>query len=512
VPSLRANLLANFAGQGWVAILQLIFLPIYVHLLGVEAYGLIGFFLMMQTMLRVLDFGLGHTLNREMARYSIAPEKAGEARDFLRTAEIVYWVIGSGVGAAVWLLAPLIASSMITARDLSSDTVSGAIGVMGLVLALQWPMAAYMGALLGLQEQVALNIIKIVFATASSAGGALLLWLVSGGIELFFWWQLLVALVGLLVSIWLVWRILPPAIRRARFEWKLLQRNWRFAAGITGITITAIVLTQGDKWILVNLVDLKTFGYYTIGGTVAAAVYLLVTPIFNTVYPRYAALAAAKDESALARQYHLGAQLMASLLLPTGLLLGFFSQEILVIWTHNPEIAQRAAMVVTMLVLGNTMNGLMNLPYALQLAYGWTALALRINLALTAIFLPLVYYCTVLYSMPGAAFAWAAVSALYLVIGVPLTHRRLLVHEQIKWWVRDAFVPLLSALAILVVTRIIVRPDWGPWPTLAALCVALASAIVLSAITCRDLRQAVIAHLRPIVLRSLKTSRNSGSS
>jgi len=497
-------LLANFAGQGWVAILQLIFVPIYVRLLGIEAYGLIGFFLMMQALLRVLDFGLGHTVNREMARYSIAPEKAQEARDFLRTAEVLYWIIGGGVGAAIWLLAPQIASNVITSHALSTDTISEAIGLMGLVLALQWPMAAYMGALLGLQEQVALNGVKIVFATAGSAGGALLIWLVSGGIELFFWWQLAVGIMGLLASVWLVWRILPSGGRRARFDWQLVRRNWRFAAGISGITITAIVLTQGDKWILVNLVDLKTFGYYSIAGTVAAAVYLLVTPIFFTVYPRYAALVAAKDESALARQYHLGAQLMASLVLPTGLLLAFFSHEILLIWTGDPDIARESAVVVSFLVLGNTMNGLMNLPYALQLASGWTALALRINLVLSVIFLPLVYFGALLYSMPGAAFAWTLVSMLYLIVGAPLTHRRLLAKEQLNWWIRDTLLPLLIALTILGLSRIIIEPAWGPWLTLVALCVTLIAGVVFSAASCAQVRQAAIAHLRPVVSRGLK--------
>lgn len=496
VASLKANLVANFAGQGWIAVLQLAFVPIYIRLLGIEGYGLIGFFVMIQTLLRMLDFGLGHTVNREMARYSVAPESAAESRDFLRSAEIVYWVLGVVVGVLMFALAPQIAGGMINAKTLSRDTITVSVALMGFIAALQWPMSAYMGGLQGLQKQVTLNIIKVVSATVASVGGALLLWLVSSDIRLFFWWQLFVTILGIAVSQRLAWGALPQSTRRARFEWQLLRRNWRFAAGISGITVTALVMTQADKWILVKLVDLESFGYYMLAVTFANAVYLLVTPIFSAVYPRYAALASLKDEADLARQYHLGAQLMTCLLAPVGLMLAFFAPEIILIWTRSSPMAQGAATAASLLVLGNTLNGFMNLPYALQLAHGWTGLALRINLLLVAVFLPLVFYLTTVYSVVGAALAWTLISMLYMVLGVPLTHRRLLKNEQSGWWLQDTIMPLLVVLAILTPARLVFSPDWHALTQLAALALTLGVCMTLTVAVCRNLRGAAVEHLR----------------
>ena len=90
----KSNLFANFAGSGVAALLQLAFIPFYIKFLGIEAYGLIGFYILLQAVLQVLDLGLGPTMNREMARYSVQPDKAGEARDFTRTLEIGYWILG----------------------------------------------------------------------------------------------------------------------------------------------------------------------------------------------------------------------------------------------------------------------------------------------------------------------------------------------------------------------------------------------------------------------------------
>ena len=68
--SVRRNAIANFVGQGWTALIGLAFIPIYIRLLGIEAYGLVGVFAVLQSWLAILDLGLTPTLSREMAKPS----------------------------------------------------------------------------------------------------------------------------------------------------------------------------------------------------------------------------------------------------------------------------------------------------------------------------------------------------------------------------------------------------------------------------------------------------------
>ncbi len=115
----KLDLAANFAGVGWSAFLQIACVPLYLKFLGIEAFGLIGFYLMLQAILQVLDLGLSPTMNREMARYSVQPEKAAEARDLVRTLEAGYWLIGIAIGTAILVAAPLIAKDWIKAGNIS---------------------------------------------------------------------------------------------------------------------------------------------------------------------------------------------------------------------------------------------------------------------------------------------------------------------------------------------------------------------------------------------------------
>ena len=125
---LKRNIIANFAGQGWSALMGLAFVPLYIKFLGIEAYGLIGFFAMLQGAFQILDFGLSQTMNREMARYSAIPDKAGEARDLVRTLEVGYWIIGFVISIVTMLITnPIIQypTSRVLTRSRASPALSG---------------------------------------------------------------------------------------------------------------------------------------------------------------------------------------------------------------------------------------------------------------------------------------------------------------------------------------------------------------------------------------------------
>src|SRR6218665_2413899 len=67
---IRRNMIANFAGQGWVALMSFAFVPLYLKFVGSEGYGLIGFFVVLSSSLAILDAGLGAAAIREVASFS----------------------------------------------------------------------------------------------------------------------------------------------------------------------------------------------------------------------------------------------------------------------------------------------------------------------------------------------------------------------------------------------------------------------------------------------------------
>lgn len=486
---LKRNIIANFSGQGWVALMGLAFVPLYIKFLGIEAYGLIGFYAMLQGGFQILDLGLSQTMNREMARYSALPEKAGEARDFVRTLEIGYWAIGILIGIGIFIASPFIAGHWIKPGSIQVKTVQHAVMIMGVVSALQWPISFYEGGLMGLQKQVLSNGIKIGISTLGVCGAVVILWKVSPTITAYFTWQIIVnALLVTLLTVFL-WRRLPSSDRPPVFSPSLLRNIWRFAAGMSGISVSAIILTQLDKVILSKILSLEMFGYYTLAGVASSVVpLLLVSPVHNALFPRITSLAAAGDDTALNLLYHQGSQFMAVLVFPVAAVLAFFSFDILQLWTGSMKTAGMTSPIVRVLVIGMALNALIHLPYALQISHGWTSIGLRINTFFIITMVPAIFYMATHYGAVGAASAWVAMNSIYLVIGVPLTHHRLLQGEMRRWFIEDVGPPALAALLTAALGRWFITSPMTPMTAIASLSTVLLSAFATAALAAPHMR------------------------
>ena len=55
---LRTIVLSNFAGAGWSALMCACLHPVDIHIMGIESYGLVGFYVILVGLMQVLDLGL----------------------------------------------------------------------------------------------------------------------------------------------------------------------------------------------------------------------------------------------------------------------------------------------------------------------------------------------------------------------------------------------------------------------------------------------------------------------
>ncbi len=471
----RRNVLASFAGKMLTALLSLACTPLFSKLLGIEAYGLIGFSVTLNAALNLLDMGFSATMNREMAHLTvpigdgnrasgggssveIPAERALEARTLVRTLERVYWPICLLIALGIAVLAPVLTHRWVHVHRLHPITVQHAILLMGVSLALQWPFTLYEGGLMGLQRQVVLNSISVLVALLRNVVPLIFL-RYTPSILTYFWWQLVVSGVMTGSVWWSLWRALPPSEKAACFDSAVLGRVWKFAAGMAGIATVNLLITQADKVVLSR--ELPTLGYYTLAIGAAGALYYLVAPLNNALFPRFVQMFAQKETQSLARLYHAGCQAMSVIILPVGLVMAAFAPEVMLVWTRDTNTAAHTARLLVWLAGGFVCNGIMTLPFSLQTAAGWTRLTLIVSTAWAALIVPLLLVMTRRFGPEGAAMVWFLMNFSHLFVIVPLVHRRLLKGELAHWYLRDLARPAFAASLVVLAFRLLPEPFIG---------------------------------------------------
>jgi O-antigen/teichoic acid export membrane protein len=475
---LTKNTLASFFSKGWSALLSLVCVPLYVKFLGVEAYGVIGAFVTMQTALSLLDLGLGAAFTREIAQI---PHKLGSPRnirDLLRTLEVIYWVVALAIAIILWGLGPVIARHWLRLGALPPAEVGQAIGIAGLSFAMLWPTSLYNGGLTGLHRQVLLGWITSVAAVFRVGATLLALWLISPTLKAFFLAQAAANLFQTISTGICLWKSLPRTGAKPAFHIHLVRMLARFAGGVTGISVTAVMLTQLDKLILSKTLPLEAFGYYAIAGTLASGLYIFITPLFGVFFPMFSQLVAQGNKASLVRLYHIGCQLMSVLVIPVAAVMIIFAKELLWLWTRDINIAASDSLILSLIVVGNCLSGLVNVPYALQLAYGWTNLAFYTNVVAIIVCAPVIYFLSIHIGALAGALVWVALTLGIMLTNISLSHRKFGLGPPLRWYLIDVGRPALAAISVVALARIA-----GPHIGLSANSLLFLGVVTLIAVT-----------------------------
>jgi O-antigen/teichoic acid export membrane protein len=448
-------LIANYAGKIWVGIINLAFIPLYIKFMGIEGYGLVGVYVTLQSFLVILDMGLSTTVNRELARYSVKPSNQQEMRDLVRTLEMIYWTTAGFIAILVLLLSSLVAHYWLSGETLPSNTIQRAIVTIGFTLAFQFPVGFYTGGLMGLQRQVLYNILNAAIWTIRCVGAFVVVRSSCTPVLDFFNWQLFMSILNVAIIAVALWRSLPPSPQAARFQRRLLNGVWRFAAGVSIISIAILCFNQLDKVILSKQLSLTMFGYYSLAWQIAGMLFLLYYPLYTVFFPIFSQKVLLGDIKGLKEAYHYNCQLMSVLVLPVTIVVVLFSRSILLAWTGNMTTAENTYMLVTILMPGAALGALLYPPFSVQQAYGYTKSVFYTVFTSLVALVPLILISVSRYGAVGAATVWASVNAVQVLLLIHFTHQQFLQGEQIRWYVKDVGRPLLATLAVVGIAR------WG---------------------------------------------------
>lgn len=457
--SIRRNILVFSASQLYVTLIGLLMLPIYVRYMGIEAYGLVGFFVMLQAWFQLLDMGLSPAMARETARYRGGGGSGLNLRQLLRSLEGLFVGVALLGAMLLSLGADRIAGHWLSLEQLARAEVINAIRLMALVVALRWIGELYRGVISGFERMVWLGGFNASVATVRFVLVIPLFIWVGSGAEVFFSFQLFVAAVEAMLLIHKAYALLPAApAGSARWSWMPLKSVMGFSAVMAMANLVWISVSQSDKLLLSGLLSLADYGRFTLAVLAAGGLLMLAGPIVSVLTPRLTVLYAQADEALLFSLYRRATQWVGLLVWPACGVLAFQAERVLWIWTGDASLAAQAGPTLCLYALGNGIMALGAFPFYLQFAKGSLRLHLLGTFLFVAILLPSLIWAAGSFGAVGAGWAWLAVNAIYFLAWVPVAHARYAPGLHARWLLHDVVPIAALAFGAALASR------WMPWP------------------------------------------------
>ena len=450
--NLKINIITNYIGQGYLIFAGIICTPLYLSYLGAESYGLVGFFILLQNWLNLLDMGLSTTLGRQVAVARTSRDhRFTKFSNLLRSFEIIFFILALLIFISIYLNADWISQKWIKPNQLNSKNIALCINIMALIIGLKFFATIYRSGINGFEDQIWLNKITIVTASFKYLFSLIILAYISSEVVFFFVYQFIISILEVLLLRHRFYSNLPSDILIPKFfrvNWRYFTEVVPFALGITYTTAIVAALTQLDKLLLSGSLSLMEFGYYSLLTLLSGGIINLSVPVFLAYQPKLTMLASKNNIAEMIALYRGMTQLITWITFTAASLIILYSQQIIYILTSDNNIYTWGSDVLFWYTLGSACYVIGTFQYYLQNAFGTLKLYVYGSTVALLIQVPVIYFVTMQYGAIGAGKLWFCFSVVWFLIFTSTVHSKLIPNFHMNWLIKD-MIPLLVWIIIL---------------------------------------------------------------
>jgi O-antigen/teichoic acid export membrane protein len=434
--SLKKNIAAGYVSQIYVALIGVLLLPLYIEHMGAEAYGLVGFFAMLQAIFSLLDLGMTPTVSRETAKFFAGGTTIIKFRQFYRAVSLVFFIIAILGGGVIFSLSEVIATQWLNAKELSISEMVLSLQIIAICIALRWMCGLYRGLILGAERIVWLSGYNIIISTLRFVGVFLAMYFFGFTPEVFFIYQLAIAIIEIITLGIKTKTLLPKKNgipRLIGWSFKPLRASLTFSLSVAVTSSLWVLVTQTDKLVLSGILALDEYGYFTLAVLVASGIMMISGPISNSILPRLVRLHTEGMVTQLFSIYNNATQLVTVIGCSAAITIFFTAEQLLFAWTGDRSIASQAAPILQLYAAGNGILVIAAFPYYLQYAKGNLKYHLIGNIGFASILFPCIIFFSTKYGALGAGYVWLTVNSIYLLLWVAFVHHKLAPNTHLSW-------------------------------------------------------------------------------
>ena len=466
---LAANLAWNLAGESMPVLAAAAAIPILLHKLGPDRFGVLTLSWMIAGYFGLFDFGLGRALTKAMAQ-ELSIGRGAKAATLFWTSLAMMLVLGAAAGLTLASMAPwLTRSALKIPLALRAETLAG-FYVIAIGLPMLISSSALRAALIAADRFDLLNFIRTPSGILSFVAPVLMLpftrslaWLIG----------------ALIVNRALSWAIYFGVIVRAlpelrfhpRIDLACVPPLLGFGAWITVSNVITPMMVYLDRFLIGALLSMAALTAYSVPMEIVSKSFILPAAVSGVMFPAFAR-SFPSAPAVITALFGRALKLVALVLCPLCAAVAAFSPQIMSLWIGQQFAAQSAA-VLQILAVGAFVTGLSWIPLALLHGAHRPDLPAKIHLIDFPIYALVLWICVRRFGLTGAALTWSGRLLAENLVMFTMASRFIAASRR---EIAGAFASLILAIALIAAGTLIAEL----WSKAIFLCGVIAASGVVA--------------------------------
>lgn len=399
---LARNTLWIFLGNIVSAIFAMVSIPIIIHHVGTDRFGVIGIGWALVGQFGIFEFGLGRALTKLVSE-RLASERENEIVPLFWSAFVVLLGLGCIGGLVLAGASPYLVRSVLKIPLLIKHEVLIALYLFAICIPVGISSGGLSGFLEAHQRFDLLSLLRLPVSSISYFGPLLVLPFSNSLVPI------VAVLVGGRVFCWTAYFVLCLRIEPALRTHFAIQRNLvlemvQFGRWMTVTNIVSPLMVNADRFFIGAVVSVTAVSYYVTPYEAATRLFVVPSAISGVLFPAFAT-AFRSDPDRATVLFDRGLKWTFTILFPIVLIVILFARPGL-LWWLGSEFATHSTPVLRLLSVGVLINSLAQIAFWQIQGAGRPDLTAKLHLIELPLYAGVFVLLTRAYGVEGAALAW----------------------------------------------------------------------------------------------------------
>ena len=400
--------------QGFPLIIAFFTIPLVIHGLGTERFGILTLVWAIIGASSILDFGLGHALTQFISK-KLGIKDLVDIEVHIWTALFIIFILGIIASIVVFLLVPTITTVLMNVPDAYKTETRYSLYFLALSIPLLMLNISLVGILESFQKFSVIGILKIPIIFCNYVGPLLVLPFTK---------NLAVVIAVLILGRFLssiayfifCYKIISEFSSRIRIKLSYIKPLLGFGGWITVSNIINTIMVNIDRFFIAGLLSTAVVAYYTTPLEILARISIIPAALMSVMFPAFSA-EFVNNRARARKLFFQSMKTIFALIFPIVLILIFFAKTGLTLWI-SAEFAEKSYKLSQIMSIGALLYGLNIIYYNFIQATGRSDIPAKLHIIELPIYLTLLWFLTMNFGLMGAAIAWLSrVVADFFVLG-----------------------------------------------------------------------------------------------